>query len=77
MTPTKGENDDAVKVVAGTQAKEPTLESRLANLETPVKDAFEKLDVIDDHLDELENKGDELKEDVNTAINKAFEGMEK
>ncbi|KAL4348331.1 hypothetical protein GQ457_17G009910 [Hibiscus cannabinus] len=72
MAPKKGDN-----AAAGMQAEEPTMESRVANLETSVKDGFEKLDVVDDCLDELENKGDELKEDVNSAINKAFEGMKK
>ncbi|KAL4347460.1 hypothetical protein GQ457_17G009800 [Hibiscus cannabinus] len=77
MAAKKGENDVALMAATGMQADEPTMESRVVSLESSVKDAFEKFDVIDDHLDELETKGDELKEDVNTAINKAFEGMEK
>ncbi|KAK9005239.1 hypothetical protein V6N11_042682 [Hibiscus sabdariffa] len=78
MAPKKGENAAAAaQKAAGTQADEPTVESRVTSLESSVKDVVEKLDVVDDRLDELENKGDELKEDVNTAINKAMEDVGK
>ncbi|KAL4271581.1 hypothetical protein GQ457_13G010830 [Hibiscus cannabinus] len=88
MAPKKGDNAKAATTVAAATATEvpattevpvakPTLESTVADLQTSVKDAVERLDVVDDRLEELENKGDELKDDVNTAINKAFEGMEK
>ncbi|KAK8586223.1 hypothetical protein V6N13_130744 [Hibiscus sabdariffa] len=78
MAPKKGENvAAAAQKATGTQADEPTVESRVTSLKSSVKDVVEKLDVVDDRLDELENKGDELKEDVNTAINKAMEDVDK
>ncbi|KAL4302946.1 hypothetical protein GQ457_10G011940 [Hibiscus cannabinus] len=86
MAPKKGDNAKAA-AAAATATEVPattevpvakvTLESMVTDLQTSVKDAVERLDVVDDRLDELENKGDELKDDVNSAINKAFEGMEK
>ncbi|KAL4383435.1 hypothetical protein GQ457_15G017190 [Hibiscus cannabinus] len=88
MAPKKGDNAKAAAAAAvATTTEVPattevpvskaTLESMVTDLQTSVKDAVERLDVVDDRLDELENKRDELKDDVNTAINKAFEGMEK
>ncbi|KAL4279964.1 hypothetical protein GQ457_03G017850 [Hibiscus cannabinus] len=80
MKPKKGDNAKAATdVVAATEVPvaKPTLESTISNLQTSMKDAVERLDVVDGRLDELENKGEELKDNVNTAINKAFEGMEK
>ncbi|KAL4378883.1 hypothetical protein GQ457_02G025560 [Hibiscus cannabinus] len=83
MAPKKGDNAKAAAAAAtaATATEVPvdkvTLESMVTDLQTSVKDAVERLDVVDDRLDELENKGDELKDDVNSAINKAFEGMEK
>ncbi|KAK8530687.1 hypothetical protein V6N12_013192 [Hibiscus sabdariffa] len=54
-----------------------TLEDKVECLEDGARDAVEKLDVVDGRLDELETKGDELKDDVNIAINKAMEDVDK
>ncbi|KAK9016578.1 hypothetical protein V6N11_079073 [Hibiscus sabdariffa] len=54
-----------------------TLEDKVERLEDGARDAVEKLDVVDGRLDELETKGDELKDDVNIAINKAMEDVDK
>ncbi|KAL4303070.1 hypothetical protein GQ457_10G011330 [Hibiscus cannabinus] len=85
IAPKKGDNAKAAAPAAATEVPATTevlvaiatLESMVTDLHTSVKDAVKRLNVVDDRLDELENKGDELKDDVNTAINKAFEGMEK
>ncbi|KAK8492341.1 hypothetical protein V6N11_066152 [Hibiscus sabdariffa] len=50
-----------------------TLEDKVERLEDGVRDAGERLDVVDGRLIELESKGD----DVNIAINKAMEDLEK
>ncbi|KAK9045814.1 hypothetical protein V6N11_051719 [Hibiscus sabdariffa] len=49
-----------------------TLEDKVERLEGGARDAIERLDVVDGRLDELESKGDELKDDVNIAINKRW-----
>ncbi|KAK8586265.1 hypothetical protein V6N13_082078 [Hibiscus sabdariffa] len=57
MAPKKG--DTVVRTVPiETQADKPTLESKVKRLEDSVKDANERLDVVDVRLDELETKGD-------------------
>ncbi|KAL4347410.1 hypothetical protein GQ457_17G005780 [Hibiscus cannabinus] len=47
-----------------------TLEDKVERLEDGVRDAGERLDVVDGRLSELETKGDEFKDDVNIAFNK-------
>ncbi|KAK8516037.1 hypothetical protein V6N12_066872 [Hibiscus sabdariffa] len=54
-----------------------TLEDKVERLEDGVRDASERLDVVDGRLIELESKGDEFKDDVNIAINKVMEDVEK
>ncbi|KAK8494333.1 hypothetical protein V6N11_048016 [Hibiscus sabdariffa] len=54
-----------------------TLEDKVERLEDGVRDAGERLDVVDGHLSELESKGDEFKDDVNIAFNKVMKDVEK
>ncbi|KAL4340920.1 hypothetical protein GQ457_08G033480 [Hibiscus cannabinus] len=68
MAPKKGDNATAkaaaaeaaaakVAVVTEDQPCEITLEKKVSDLQTIAKDVVERLDVVDDRLDELENKG--------------------
>ncbi|KAL4383420.1 hypothetical protein GQ457_15G020230 [Hibiscus cannabinus] len=54
-----------------------TLEDKVERLEDGVRDAGERLDVVDGRLSELETKGDEFKDDVNIAFNKVMEEVGK
>ncbi|KAK8547751.1 hypothetical protein V6N13_027364 [Hibiscus sabdariffa] len=51
-------------VAAEANPEEPTLEKKVSDLETATKDAVERLDVVDERLDELENKGDRIQEEI-------------
>ncbi|KAK8512380.1 hypothetical protein V6N12_037380 [Hibiscus sabdariffa] len=53
------------------------LEDKVERLEDGLRDAGERLDVVDGRLSELESKGDEFKDDVNIAFNKVMEDVEK
>ncbi|KAK8513234.1 hypothetical protein V6N12_037725 [Hibiscus sabdariffa] len=53
------------------------LEDKFERLEDGTGDAVEKLNVVDGRLDELETKGDKLKDNINLAINKEIEDMDK
>ncbi|KAK8534824.1 hypothetical protein V6N13_089182 [Hibiscus sabdariffa] len=55
----------AQRVVAvETNPEEPTLEKKVSDLQTATRDAVERLDVVDERLDELENKGDRIQEEI-------------
>ncbi|KAK8557890.1 hypothetical protein V6N13_008648 [Hibiscus sabdariffa] len=54
-------------VAAEANPEEPTLEKMVSDLQTATKDAVERLDVVDERLDELENKGDRIQEDIQGA----------
>ncbi|KAL4320193.1 hypothetical protein GQ457_18G000020 [Hibiscus cannabinus] len=85
MAPKKGDNATAkaaaaeaaaakvAVVVTEDQPCEITLEKKVSDLQTIAKDVVERLDVVDDRLDELENKGDRVQEDVQGLL----ETMEK
>ncbi|KAK8541221.1 hypothetical protein V6N13_003803 [Hibiscus sabdariffa] len=59
----------AQRVVAvETNPEEPTLEKKVSDLQTATRDAVERLDVVDERLDELENKGDRIQEEIQDNV---------
>ncbi|KAK8616857.1 hypothetical protein V6N13_116827 [Hibiscus sabdariffa] len=74
MAPKKG--DAARTVPVEPQPDEPTLENRVKRLEDSMKDATEKLDVVDVRLEELEIKDDKMQEEFQGLIDKTVERMD-
>ncbi|KAL4298133.1 hypothetical protein GQ457_12G013670 [Hibiscus cannabinus] len=63
-------------VAVETNPEEPTLEKKVSDLQTATRDAVERLDVVDEHLDELENKGDRVQEEIQGLLDETVDRMD-
>ncbi|KAL4352429.1 hypothetical protein GQ457_06G009410 [Hibiscus cannabinus] len=63
-------------VAVETDPDEPTLEKKVSDLQTATKDAVERLDVVDERLDELENKGDRVQEEIQGLLDETVDRMD-
>ncbi|KAL4366472.1 hypothetical protein GQ457_05G021340 [Hibiscus cannabinus] len=65
------------KIVAvETNPEEPTLEKKVSDLQIATRDAVERLDVVDERLDELENKGDRVQEEIQSLLDETVDRMD-
>ncbi|KAL4383104.1 hypothetical protein GQ457_15G008210 [Hibiscus cannabinus] len=63
-------------VAVETNPEEPTLEKKVSDLQTATRDAVERLDVVDERLDELENKGDRVQEEIQGLLDETVDRID-
>lgn len=61
---------------AGSRDAISSLQDKVTRLENSTRESTERLDVVDDRLNELENKGDGLKEEFQSLIDDTMENLE-